>query len=53
MNYWMGIRTMAINELCWKSRTKATGRFVLAAGCPAASGKYNSAQLNCTHRRCF
>lgn len=42
MDYWMGLRTMAINGLYWKSRTKATGRFVLAAGCHAVSGKYIS-----------
>lgn len=33
---------MAINGLCWISRIKATGRFVLAAGCPAVNGKYIS-----------
>jgi hypothetical protein len=42
MDYWLVLRTMAINGLCWKSRTKATDRFVLAAECPAVNGKYIS-----------
>jgi hypothetical protein len=42
MDYWMELRTVAVNGLCWKSRTKVTDRFVLAAGCPAVNGKYIS-----------
>jgi hypothetical protein len=50
MDYWMGLKTMAINGLCWKRRTKSTGRFVLAAGWPAVNGKYISYLNKKQHR---
>jgi len=40
MDYWMGLRTVARNGLCWKSRMNPTDRFVLAAECPVVNGKY-------------